>query len=59
MLRRTVSLLSSNYRAPGLPYRIHHPHVVDKGWQKSAPNREGVTEGLAKYIPKNIKMQKF
>lgn len=59
MLRRTVSLLSSNYRAPGLPYRIHHPHVVDKGWQKSAPNREAVTEGLAKYIPKNFLMQKF
>jgi hypothetical protein len=52
-------LWSSNYRAPGLPYRIHHPHVVDKSWQYAAPNREAITTGLAKFIPKNFKMQSF
>jgi hypothetical protein len=50
---------SSNYRAPGLPYKIHHPHVVDKSWSESAPNRPIQSTGLAKFFPKNWKMQQF
>jgi len=59
MLWRVSARLSSNYRAPGLPYKVFHPHVVDKNWQAAAPNREAVTSGLAKYIPKNHKLQQF
>lgn len=59
MMQISRALLSSNYRAPGLPYKIFHPHVVDRGWTESVPNREARTEGLGKYIPKNFKMQRF
>ena len=59
MFRWAVSRFSSNYRSPGLPFRIHHPHVVDKSWQSATPNREAVTSGLGKFIPKNFKMQNF
>lgn len=60
MLRNVIGCrMSSNYRSPGLPYKIHHPHVVDKSWQTATPNREANVSGLAKYIPKNFKMQNF
>jgi hypothetical protein len=59
MLRIGRLNLSTNYRAPGLPYKIHHPHVVDKSWATEAPNREVVSSGLAKYFPKNWRMQQF
>lgn len=55
----TRCLRSSNYRSPGLPYKIHHPHVVDKSWDKAVPNRAAATSGLAKFVPKNFKMQQF
>ena len=55
----TNVLRSSNYRAPGLPYRIHHPHVVDRSWDRAVPNRTAILDGLAKFIPKNFKMQQF
>jgi hypothetical protein len=59
MLRLTQRVCSANYRAPGLPYKIHHPHVVDKKWEQGVANREIVSSGLAKFIPKNFKMQRF
>ena len=59
MLTRSKSALSRNYRSPGLPYKIHHPHVVDAQWDEALPNREAVTEGLAKYIPRNFAHQQF
>jgi hypothetical protein len=58
-MHRSAARLSSNYRSPGLPYRIHHPHVVDKSWETSTRNREASVSGLAKFIPKNFKMQSF
>lgn len=60
MKRSCLTLFSSNYRAPGLPYRVFHPHVVDKGWQNAASKREASpSTSLAKYVPKNFKMQQF
>lgn len=50
---------SSNYRSPGLPYRVHHPHVVDRSWDKASPDRVAAPAGLAKYIPRNYQMQQF
>lgn len=54
----SLLLRSSNYRAPGLPYRIHHPHVVDRSWDKASPNREA-QEGLGRFVPKNFRMQQL
>jgi len=59
MLRPSFALRSNNYRSPGLPYKIHHPNVVNKAWAECAPNREIQSSGLAKYFPKNWKMQQF
>lgn len=42
-----------------MPFKIFHPHVVDKAWDSATPNREAVTEGNAVYIPRNHKMQQF
>jgi hypothetical protein len=59
MLRLGRICGSSNYRSPGLPYRIHHPDVVDKNWEMATRNRVPIIDGIAKYIPKNFHMQKF
>ena len=59
MWRFSQRLLSSNYRSPGLPYKIHHPHVVNKQWTEATPDRSVVNQGLAKFLPKNWKMQQF
>lgn len=61
-MQRARTLLSSNYRSPGLPFRIHHPHVVDKSWDRATPNRQVVltgSTGLGRFVPKNFKMQQF
>ena len=54
----SLARFSSNYRAPGLPFRVHHPHVIDRSWDAASLPREAQT-GLGTFIPKNFRMQKF
>jgi hypothetical protein len=51
--------LSNNYRAPGLPYNIHHPNIVNKKWSKCVPDKCEISNQFSKFIPKNFQYSKL